>query len=222
LAITYDYIDDYLYRIAQPRDLLLQKMEEEAESGAVPIIGPLVGRLLYNLARSSQSKNVLEIGTAIGYSGIWLGRAVSPLNGSVTTIDKDPERVRRAEQNIAEAKLQKVIKVLKGDALQILPTLKDEYDLVFLDSDKNIYLDAFKLSVKKLRKRATSDDDQVQQGSIRIPRTVNSNRSTPRWSPGRSERVDVSKTIALYSAYMPGRFFRLHYKFIRFCTNLFN
>ncbi|TMI28738.1 methyltransferase, partial [Candidatus Bathyarchaeota archaeon] len=62
------------------------------------------------------------------------------------------ERVRRAEQNIAEAKLQKVIKVLKGDALKILPTLKDEYDLVFLDSDKNIYLDAFKLSVKKLRK----------------------------------------------------------------------
>src|SRR6266568_3919160 len=166
-------------------------MEEEAESGAVPIIGPLVGRLLYNLARSSQSKNVLEIGTAIGYSGIWLGRAVAPLKGSVTTIDKDPERVRRAEQNIAEAKLQKVIKVLKGDALQILPTLKDE-------------------------------DDLVQQRSIRIPRTVDSNRSTPRWSPGRSERIDVSKTIALYSAYMPGRFFRLHYKFIRFCTNLFN
>jgi len=152
LAITYDYIDDYLYRIAQPRDLLLQKMEEEADTGAVPIIGPLVGRLLYNLARSSQSKNVLEIGTAIGYSGIWLGRAVAPLEGSVTTIDKDPERVKRAEKNITEAKLQKVIKVLKGDALRILPTLKHEYDLVFLDSDKDIYLDAFKLSVKKLRK----------------------------------------------------------------------
>ncbi len=126
MAITYDYIDDYLYRIAQPRDLLLQKMEEDADSGAVPIIGPLVGRFLYNLARSSQS--------------------------SVTTIDKDPERVKRAEQNIAEAKLEKVIKVLKGDALRVLPTLKDEYDLVFLDSDKNIYIDAFKLSVKKLRK----------------------------------------------------------------------
>jgi predicted O-methyltransferase YrrM len=151
LAITYDYIDDYLYRIAQPRDLLLQKMEEEAESGAVPIIGPLVGRLLYNLARSSRSKNVLEIGTAIGYSGIWLGRAVAPVNGTVTTIDKDPDRVKKAEKNIAEAKLQKTIKVVRGDALHILPTLKDEFDLVFLDSDKDIYLDAFKLSIKKLR-----------------------------------------------------------------------
>ena len=152
MAITYDYIDDYLYRIAQPRDLLLQKMEDEADTGAVPIIGPLVGRLLYNIARSSQSKNVLEIGTAIGYSGIWLGRAVAPFKGTVTTIDRDPERVKRAEKNIAEAKLQKTIKVIEGDALKIMPALKDEYDLVFLDSDKNIYVDAFKLSVKKLRK----------------------------------------------------------------------
>jgi predicted O-methyltransferase YrrM len=152
LAITYDYIDDYLYRIAQPRDHLLQKMEEEADTGAVPIIGPLVGRFLYNLARSSRAKSVLEIGTAIGYSGIWLARAVAPLKGTVTTIDKDPTRVRQASHNIAEAKLGNTIKVLEGDALQILPTLQDEYDLVFLDSDKNIYLDAFKLSIKKLRK----------------------------------------------------------------------
>src|SRR5438477_9080376 len=127
--MTYDYIDDYLYRIAQPRDLLLQKMDEEADTGAVPIIGPLVGRLLYNLARSSQSKNVPEIGTAIRHAEIWLERAVAPLKGSVTTIDKDPERVKRTEKNITEAKLQKVIKVLKGDALRILPTLKHDYDL---------------------------------------------------------------------------------------------
>src|SRR5690349_4538028 len=98
-------------------------MEEEADTGAVPIIGPLVGRLLYNLARSSQSKNVLEIGTAIGYSGIWLGRAVAPLKGTVTTIDKDPERVKLAQKNIAAAKLQKTINVIEGDALEILPTL---------------------------------------------------------------------------------------------------
>src|SRR5207237_8629217 len=55
VSITYDYIDDYLYRIAAPRDPLLEKMEEYADSNAVPIIGPLVGRLLYNLAKTSQS-----------------------------------------------------------------------------------------------------------------------------------------------------------------------
>jgi len=152
MAITYDYIDDYLYRVAPSRDPLLERMEEYAESHAVPIIGPLVGRLLYNLARASRSRRVLEIGAAIGYSGIWLARAIAPEKGSLTTMDKDPDRVKIARKNIAEAGLGKTVKVIEGDALEILPTLKEEYDLIFLDSDKNVYPDAFKLSIGLLRK----------------------------------------------------------------------
>jgi len=152
VSITYDYIDDYLYRIAAPRDPLLEKMEEYADSHAVPIIGPLVGRLLYNLAKASQSKKILEIGTAIGYSGIWLARAVVPVKGSVTTIDLDPERVKIAKKNISEAGLERTVKVIEGNALKVLPTLKEEFDMIFLDSDKDVYPDAFKMSVPMLRK----------------------------------------------------------------------
>jgi len=152
VSITYDYIDDYLLRIAAPRDPLLEKMEEYADSNAVPIIGPLVGRLLYNLAKTSQSKKILEIGTAIGYSGIWLARAVAPLKGNVTTIDMDPERVKIAKKNISEAGLERVVKVVEGNALKVLPTLKEEFDMIFLDSDKDVYPDAFKMSVPMLRK----------------------------------------------------------------------
>jgi len=152
LSITYDYIDDYLYRIAPPRDRLLEMMEEYAETNNVPIIGPLVGRLLYNLARTSQSKKVLEIGTAIGYSGIWLARAIAPVKGSLTTIDMNPQRVKIAQKNLAEAGLDQSVKVIEGNALEILPTLKDEYDFVFLDSDKDVYPDAFKMSIPLLRK----------------------------------------------------------------------
>jgi len=152
VSITYDYIDDYLYRIAAPRDQLLEKMEEYADSHAVPIIGPLVGRLLYNLAKASQSKKILEIGTAIGYSGIWLARAVAPLKGSITTIDLDPERVKIAKKNISDAGLERTVKVIEGNALKVLPTLKEEFDMIFLDSDKDVYPDAFKMSVPMLRK----------------------------------------------------------------------
>ena len=152
MSITYDYIDDYLYRIAAPRDALLGKMEDYADSHAVPIIGPLVGRLLYNLAKASQSRRILEIGTAIGYSGIWLGRAVAPLKGSVTTIDMDPERVKIAKKNISEAGLEGAVKVIEGNALKVLPTLKEEFDMIFLDSDKDVYPDAFNMSVTLLRK----------------------------------------------------------------------
>ena len=152
MSITYDYIDDYLHRIAAPRDPLLEKMEEYADSNAVPIIGPLVGRLLYNLAKTSQSRKILEIGTAIGYSGIWLARAVAPLKGNVTTIDMDPERVKIAKKNISDAGLERVVKVIEGNALKVLPTLKEEFDMIFLDSDKDVYPDAFKMSVPMLRK----------------------------------------------------------------------
>jgi len=131
---------------------LLEKMEEYADSNAVPIIGPLVGRLLYNLAKASQSKKILEIGTAIGYSGIWLARAVAPLKGGVTTIDMDPERVKIARKNISEAGLERTVKIIEGNALKILPTLKEEFDLIFLDSDKDVYPDAFKMLVPMLRK----------------------------------------------------------------------
>jgi caffeoyl-CoA O-methyltransferase len=152
MSITYDYIDDYLYRIAPPRDHLLEKMEEYADSHSVPIIGPLVGRLLYNLAKATQSKKVLEIGTAIGYSGIWLARAVAPIKGAVTTIDMDPERVKIAKLNISEAGLERTVKVIEGNALNVLPTLREVYDMIFLDSDKDVYPDAFKMSVPLLRK----------------------------------------------------------------------
>ncbi|TMI46897.1 O-methyltransferase [Candidatus Bathyarchaeota archaeon] len=152
MSITYDYIDDYLYRLAAPRDPLLEKMEEYADSNAIPIIGPLVGRLLYNLAKTSQSRKVLEIGTAIGYSGIWLARAVAPLKGNVTTIDMDPERVKIAKKNISDAGLERVVKVIEGNALKVLPTLKEEFDMIFLDSDKDVYPDAFKMSLPMLRK----------------------------------------------------------------------
>jgi caffeoyl-CoA O-methyltransferase len=152
MSITYDYIDDYLYRIAAPRDVLLERMEEYADSHAVPIIGPLVGRLLYNLAKASQSRKILEIGTAIGYSGIWLARAVASQKGSVTTIDMDPERVKIARKNISEAGLERTVKVIEGNALKVLPTLREEFDMIFLDSDKDVYPDAFKISVPMLRR----------------------------------------------------------------------
>ena len=152
MSITYDYIDDYLIRIARPRDPLLERMEEYADTNNVPIIGPLVGRFIYNLAKTSQSRKILEIGTAIGYSGIWLARAIGSQKGNLTTIDMNPERVKIARKNFAEAGLDKTVKVVEGNALEALPTLKDEYDMVFLDSDKNIYPDAFKLSIPKLRK----------------------------------------------------------------------
>src|SRR5216117_643896 len=64
----------------------------------------------------------------------------------------NPERVRIARKNLAEAGLDRTVKVIEGSALDILPTLKESYDMIFLDSDKDVYPDAFKVSLPLLRR----------------------------------------------------------------------
>lgn len=74
------------------------------------------------------------------------------MRGSVTTIDMDPERVKIAKKNISDAGLERTVKVVEGNALKVLPTFKEEFDMIFLDSDKDVYPDAFKMAVPMLRK----------------------------------------------------------------------
>src|SRR6266702_1392133 len=126
LSITYDYIDDYLYRIAPPRDNLLERMEEYEETNSVPVIGPLVGRLLYNLAKTSQSRKVLEIGTAIGYSGIWLARAIAPLKGGLFVADNalcggDVAKGGKSKDTQAMIKFNRLVTESPGMSTVILP-----------------------------------------------------------------------------------------------------
>ncbi len=196
MGITYDYIDDYLSLLAPPRDPLLGRLEDSAESRGVPVIGPLVGRFLYNLARVSRAKTVLEIGTAIGYSGIWLGRAAAKEKGSVTTIERDSARADEAEKNIAEAGLTKTVRVVRGEAMSILRGLKDEYDLVFLDSDKEIYPVAFKECVKLLKKGGLFvADNALWSGDVARGGTSDSTRAMIQFNKEVSSHPAMSTVI---------------------------
>jgi caffeoyl-CoA O-methyltransferase len=115
------------------------RLEKEAKKEDIPIIGPVLGRLLYILARSMGAKKVLELGTATGYSAIWLGSAVSKSKGKVLTVEWDRSTAERAKGNIKEAGLSKVVSVRQGDARKLLPSLKGPFDLIFLDVEKEMY-----------------------------------------------------------------------------------
>jgi len=75
-GITVQNVEDYIYSLLPPRDEVLTEMEAEAAKNRIPIIGPAVARVLYQLAIISRAKRVFEMGSAIGYSTIWLARAV--------------------------------------------------------------------------------------------------------------------------------------------------
>lgn len=122
------------------RDRLLRNLEEEAEKENIPIVGPLVGYLLYVLARFSKARAILELGTANGYSGIFLGRAARENQGRLISLEKDGEMAARARQNLKNAGLNQVVEVREGDALELIPSIQGPMDLVFLDIEKEDYV----------------------------------------------------------------------------------
>jgi caffeoyl-CoA O-methyltransferase len=133
-------LEQYFKGLVPQRTELMRRLEGEAEQERIPIVGPVVGELLFILARAMGARQILELGTATGYSAICLAQAVAPMAGEVTTLEVDPAMAQRAEDNIAKAGLSDRVKVKIGDALTLMATLNVSFDLIFMDIDKEGYL----------------------------------------------------------------------------------
>src|SRR5206468_5807726 len=96
-GITDRIIEDYLEAHLPPRESVLLDMEAHAARENVPIIGPVEGQFLYTLALAAGAKDMLDVGTAIGYSAVWLALAARETGGRVVTIENDPARAAWAE-----------------------------------------------------------------------------------------------------------------------------
>lgn len=150
--ITSDAVERYIYSLLPESPKVLKELEVVAESRHVPIVGPMVGRLLHILAASSNAKRVLEIGTAIGYSAIWLGLAVKRNKGKVITIEIERNIAKEAVRNIKRAGLEKTVEIVNDDALKILPKVKGKFDMIFIDDSKVNYPKYLDLCIKKLNR----------------------------------------------------------------------
>jgi predicted O-methyltransferase YrrM len=122
-----------------PRNAVLLELEQEARQEGIPIIGPVVGEFLHILARAMQAKQILELGTATGYSAIYLARAWAGLKGKLVTVEKDEGMARRAHANFQKAGLGHCIEIRVADALTEMTNMKGPFDLIFLDIDKEDY-----------------------------------------------------------------------------------
>lgn len=99
------------------------------------------GRILRVLTESIGAKHVVEIGTSVGYSGLWFCLALRNTGGKLTTFDIDPERSAKARENFKRAGVDGLVTMVLGDAHQTVKHLKEPIDLLFLDADKEGYLD---------------------------------------------------------------------------------
>ena len=124
-------------------------------------IAPTTGRFLFGLVAHHPGCDVLEIGGSRGYSTLWLGAGVRYLGGRVVSLENDPVKCDARRANIAEAGLDEWVELVDGDAFEVVPTLAEAFDVVFLDAEKDDYERLFQLAREKLEPGAVVVADNV-------------------------------------------------------------
>jgi predicted O-methyltransferase YrrM len=143
-------IEEYLRRVSPPSDGVLLEMERLASRRRFPIVGPLVGRLLFLLARVLDARQIFECGSGFGYSACWFARAL-PAGGRVVLTEGSPENCASARGFLGRAGLLDKIAIEQGDAVEILRRHPGPFDIVFCDIDKRDYPRIYPLLKPRLR-----------------------------------------------------------------------
>ncbi len=170
-----------------PADAVMREIEEMGKKSFIPSIGPVKGKILADVVLKLKPRKILEVGSLYGYSAILITKN-SPANAEITTVEKNPEHARVTEQNVERAKLEDQIKVIKGDAMEILSKLPGPFDLVFLDAEKTQYLDYLKAVEDKLHQGSVVVADNVGVFADQMQNYLHYVRNTGRY---RSRTVDT-------------------------------
>ncbi|MDA8139825.1 MAG: O-methyltransferase [Desulfobacteraceae bacterium] len=133
---------NYFRQWVPSRSTLLGELEAEAKTEQIPIIGPVVGQLLYLLARIRKPKLILELGTAIGYSTIYLAKACQSTNGRIISFEISPALIDRARVNLSKAGLDHLVEVRGENALEALARMQAPAEMIFMDIEKADYIRA--------------------------------------------------------------------------------
>jgi caffeoyl-CoA O-methyltransferase len=136
--ITDPNIEQYMRDLLPPRDEVLAEIEAYAAERHIPIVGPAVARFLSSLVMMTKAKRIFELGSAIGYSTIWLARAAGP-DAEVHYSDGSPTNAERARGYFERAGVASRIHIHVGDALAALASVSGSFDLIFNDVDKDGY-----------------------------------------------------------------------------------
>lgn len=168
-----DALQAYLDGLVPPRDKVLARMEDEAHRESIPIVDTHEGQLLYLLVRTARARRVLELGTATGYSGIWLLRGTD--GGTLTTFEMDHERALRARKNFAEAGFGQRAMVLEENAVEGMANLEGRFDVCFIDllnsfPSEAVTRQVFELCLERLEPGGLlMADNALRQGEVLHP-----------------------------------------------------
>ena len=128
---------DYLKTVAPEEDSLLKEIRKEAAELGVPAISAAEGKFLYFMAKLMNAKKVLELGTGLGYSTVWLARALPELS-KLVTIEREVQYTRLAAEHFKKVG-SNVIELIESETTPVLEQMDDEFDICFMDEYKAFY-----------------------------------------------------------------------------------
>src|SRR5580765_8008767 len=176
--IAPDAVEQYLAGLNHAGDPLLDDIARGNATRGLPLVDAEVGALLRVLATSIGASRILEIGTAIGYSGIWLAGAL-PAGGMLVTMELDEARAREARDNFAKAGVTDRVSVVTGDAQLKLAKVSGPFDLIFQDGAKKLYTPLLDRLVALLRPGGLLVTDNVLWDGEVVPGYQTSPRQDP-------------------------------------------
>jgi predicted O-methyltransferase YrrM len=156
-------IDNYVVAHSQEEPKILQELTKETWQKVLNprmISGAYQGRVLSMISKMIQPKKVLEIGTFTGYSALSIAEGL-PKDGTILTIDRNEELAELQQKYFDKSIYKKQIKTFAGNALEIIPTLEEKFDLVFIDADKSNYTNYFHLLIHKMNSGGIILSDNV-------------------------------------------------------------
>ena len=186
--IVPDLVERYLGRLNHLTDAVLADIARAGEEQDLPLIDAEVGGLLRVIVEATGATRILEIGTAIGYSGIWLAGALAP-GGRLITMEMDADRARTARDNFARAGLSDRVSVMQGDARRLLAKVAGPFDVIFQDSDKQLYVPMLDRLVELLRPSGVLVTDNVLWDGEVVPGFVEHPR----------RKIEDTRAIAAYN-----------------------
>ena len=151
MEIVHPAIETYLEEVAPSSDPILREMEKIAHRRQFPIVGPLVGRLLCQLAMMIQAERILELGSGFGYSAYWFAKGIKP-HGKIFCTEGSKENAAQAISFFKKAGMEKMLTIEVGEALEIMEQYPGPFDIIFMDIDKEQYPTGLEKALPRLRR----------------------------------------------------------------------
>lgn len=171
----FEDVDEYIRDLVGSEDDALKAADNSIEESNIPPIGVSAnqGKFLQVLAKTCNAKKILEIGTLVGYSTIWMARAL-PKHGKLISLEFEPLHAAVAKKNVARAGLSNVVDIRIGKALDLLPQIESAkegpFDMIFIDADKPPYAEYFQWALRLSRSGTLIvADNVIREGKVLDP-----------------------------------------------------